>query len=461
MKASILTAIAMAACVVASPMGSLAQARDEVAARSGCPCACPSCDDEPGVPSVPSTGTPEPEKPSGPPPVDVPGVPGGPSGPGAPVPEEPSVPAPGGPGAPVPEEPSVPAPGGPGAPTVPEEPSVPAPNGSGGPGAPTTPEVPATTGVPNPPAVPSSPVDTPTTPEQPPHQGGEDEGDNDDDEGDDEGDNDDDEGDDDHEGGCPTCGNKPEPCDEEGCHGTGHLIQDLGPQGKKLLTVIGLDSQKLLVSLSPAVTHLLEGLGLIGLGKPVGEVIKEAATVGELIADLGDPIECLLTVVGQDTGYLLIRLDPGLAGLLKGLGLPSIANPVGNLIGAVGKSLKRQDGLLEDIAPVVDCILRIVGDDLQILLVRLSGPVAELVAGLGLTTLAEPVGEVIRSAATVGELVHDLGPVVGCLLTVVGEDGELLLVRLAPAVADLVSGLGLPALGVPVGEVINALGESI
>lgn len=315
------------------------------------------------------------------------------------------------------------------------------------PGVPSLPpsETPAPTPIPVPsgvPTIPGIPSGVPTPTGLPPVPGNPD---------DPEGPEDPEDPEDPHKGGC----------DDRGCHGTGHLIQDLGPQANDVLTIVGLHTEKLLLKLSPAVAHLLAGLGLAGVGEPVGEIIKSAATIGELIADLGDPVECLLTVVGQDGGYLLIALKPSLTGLIAGLGLPSIAQPVGNIVGTIGEHLKRDDGLLEDLAPTVNCVLKVVGEDSKILLVALSQPVADLVTGLGLGQLAEPVGEVIKAAATVGDLVYDLGDPVECILTIVGEDGGILLVRLAPSVANLISGLGLPGVGIPVGQVVETLGEAL
>ncbi|PYH84791.1 hypothetical protein BO82DRAFT_276279, partial [Aspergillus uvarum CBS 121591] len=247
---------------------------------------------------------------------------------------------------------------------------------------------------------------------------------------------------------------------------TGHLIQDLGPQADRLLKVVGSGTEELLIQLSDPVADLLAGLGLVGLSQPVGNILRSASSIGELVSDLGQPVDNLCIVTGKGLGFFLIALDHPIADLLRGLGLDALAQPVGNILSEIGSSLKRRTdvakpaGLLEELAPVVDCILQITGEDLKPLLIRLSNPLAQLLINLGLNEAGRSVGQVIRSAASVGDLIADLGPVVDCLLTVVGEDGGLLLIQLDPDVAALVSGLGLPAVGVPVGEIVGELGNA-
>ncbi|RAH42334.1 uncharacterized protein BO95DRAFT_371115, partial [Aspergillus brunneoviolaceus CBS 621.78] len=248
---------------------------------------------------------------------------------------------------------------------------------------------------------------------------------------------------------------------------TGHLIQDLGPQADRLLKVVGSGTEELLIQLSDPVTDLLAGLGLVGLSQPVGSLLRSASSIGELVSDLGQPVDNLCIVTGKGLGFLLIELDHPVADLLRELGLDALAQPVGNVLSDIGSSLKRRTdvskpaGLLEELAPVVDCILQITGEDLKPLLIRLSNPVAQLLVNLGLNEAGRSVGQVIRSAASVGDLIANLGPVVDCLLTVVGEDGGLLLIKLDPDVAALVSGLGLPAIGVPVGTIVGELGNAL
>lgn len=122
--------------------------------------------------------------------------------------------------------------------------------------------------------------------------------------------------------------------------------------------------------------------------------------------------------------------------------------------GATGK-------LLTDAAGPVKNLLTVLGQDLKVLLIELSPEVAALVSGLGLPSVGIPLGSVVASASEVGQLVSDIAPGVEGLLTVVSNDGSALLIQLAPSVAALISGLGLPAVGVPVGTVIATIGQHL
>jgi hypothetical protein len=241
---------------------------------------------------------------------------------------------------------------------------------------------------------------------------------------------------------------------------TGQVVQDLAPGVNQVLTVTGPNAEKLLIELSPSVAGLLSGLGLPSVGVPVGSVIASAATVGELVKDLGNNVEGLLTVVGADVGALLIQLSPEVAGLVSGLGLPSVGVPVGTVVGTLGATLKRRE-VVQDLAPQVQDILEVTGPDAKRLLIQLSPSVAGLLAGLGLPGVGVSVGQVVATAGSVGDLLQDLGAPVAGTLTVVAQDGGLLLVQLAPSIASLVAGLGLPGVGVSVGTVVATLGANL
>ncbi|KAF7595667.1 hypothetical protein BBP40_005111 [Aspergillus hancockii] len=244
---------------------------------------------------------------------------------------------------------------------------------------------------------------------------------------------------------------------------SGHVVQDAGHGVNQVLTVTGPNAKNLLIELSPEVAGLLSGLGLPAVGVPVGEVVKSAATVGDLVKDLGPVVDGLLTVVSKDVGALLIKLSPDVAGLLTGLGLPSVGVPVGSIVATLGQNLKRSaDGkIVEDLAPKVQDVLEVTGPDAKRLLVQLSPSVASLLAGLGLPGVGTAVGSIVKTAGNVGDLLKDLAVPVKNLLTVVGQDGSLLLIQLSPDVAGLLTGLGLPALGTSVGSVVATLGENL
>ncbi|KAE8154495.1 hypothetical protein BDV25DRAFT_135929 [Aspergillus avenaceus] len=243
----------------------------------------------------------------------------------------------------------------------------------------------------------------------------------------------------------------------------GHILPDVGHGANQVLTVTGQDAKKLLIELSPEVAGLLSGLGLPAIGEPVGEVIKTAASVGDLLSDVGDVTEGLLTVVSKDGDALLIKLSSDVTGLLSGLGLPALGVPIGSIVSTLGENLKRTaDGkIVEDVAPKAKDVLEVTGADSKRLLVQLSPSVASLIGSLGLPGVGTSVGQIVKSAGSVGDLLKDLGEPVQNLLTVVGQDGSFLLIKLSSDVAGLLTGLGLPALGTSVGNVVATLGSSL
>ncbi|BCR88320.1 uncharacterized protein ACHE_40884A [Aspergillus chevalieri] len=242
----------------------------------------------------------------------------------------------------------------------------------------------------------------------------------------------------------------------------GRIVQDVSKPVNQILSVTGPNAKQLLIELSPEVAGLLSGLGLGALGGPVGSIVASAANVGDLVKDLGPKVEGLLTVVDKDLGALLIQLSPEVAGLVSGLGLPNVGVPVGSVVSTLGENLKRSNGkLVEDLAPQVQDVLEVTGPNAERLLVQLSPSVASLLTGLGLPSVGTPVGEIVKKAGSVGELVKDLGAPVNNLLTVVGQDGGALLIQLSPSVASLLTGLGLPGVGSSVGAVVATLGKNL
>lgn len=253
-------------------------------------------------------------------------------------------------------------------------------------------------------------------------------------------------------------------CEGEKCHGTGHLVQDLGPQVDRLLTVTGTDGQNTLVQVNEDVYNLLSGR--VGLGESVGEIIGDAATAGDLVADLGPIVNCILTIVGDDSKSLLVRLAPDLADLLRGagitLGLDSIQKPIGNLLKPVNGLLKPVNGLLGSLGLNLKRdepshpfkIHDKTGHDQEVLI---KGPVGDKLHEKGITGV---IGAVTRVSISLTELVKDLGPETDNLLVVLGRETGYLLIRLDPAVAQLVNTL-LPHLGRPLGKIVKTVGESL
>ncbi|KAJ6090138.1 hypothetical protein N7486_008953 [Penicillium sp. IBT 16267x] len=241
----------------------------------------------------------------------------------------------------------------------------------------------------------------------------------------------------------------------------GHIVQNLGPQLNNVLTITGTDIQPLLIELSPEVTALVSSLGLGALGVPLGSIVASASSLGDLVTGLGPHVDGLVTVVGADVGALLISLSPEVAGLVSGLGLPTVGVPVGSVLATVGSSLKKRNQIVGDLAPEVKEILTVTGPNAKQLLIKLSPEVASLVSGLGLPSVGVPVGEVVKTAANVGDLLVDISTPVENLLKVVNKDGSALLIQLSPEVASLVAGLGLSATGASIGSVIATVGANL
>ncbi|KAL4751631.1 hypothetical protein BDW72DRAFT_173398 [Aspergillus terricola var. indicus] len=243
----------------------------------------------------------------------------------------------------------------------------------------------------------------------------------------------------------------PTPCVDEECHGTGHLIQDLGPQVNRALTVTGADGERFLVQVNEDVYNLLSGR--VSLSDSIGEIVGDAATIGDLIADLGPVIDCILTIVGEDSHILLVRLAPQIAELLRGagvtLGLDAINNPIGGLLGGLTGGLLARD----EAQP-----LTVTGQSGQDLPVALDGVVGST---LHENNVSGPIGYVIDVAISLTELLqHPLAQDCEDLIVVIGRDTGALLIRLAPGVAGLLDGL-LPGIASPVGRIIAIAGDSL
>ncbi|KAJ5899012.1 hypothetical protein N7495_003756 [Penicillium taxi] len=240
----------------------------------------------------------------------------------------------------------------------------------------------------------------------------------------------------------------------------GKLVQNLGPELDNILTITGPNVKTLLIELSPEVTALVSGLGLPGLGVPLGSIVASASSLGDLVSGLGPTVDGLVTLVGADVGALLVSLSPEVAGLVSGLGLPTVGVPVGTVVATLGTSLKRGE-ILQDLAPATKDTITVTGSNSKQLLVKLSPSVTSLVAGLGLTTISGPVGSVIKTAGGVGDLLEDLSVPLEQVLIITGDDGQKLLVQLSPSVVSLVAGLGLTGVATPVGAVVSTVGTNL
>ncbi|OQD65482.1 hypothetical protein PENPOL_c006G05737 [Penicillium polonicum] len=180
--------------------------------------------------------------------------------------------------------------------------------------------------------------------------------------------------------------------------GVGALVTGLGPVVDGLVTVFGADVGALLISLSPEVAGLVSGLGLPTVGVPVGTVVATLGKNlkrGEIVQDLAPKVKTTLTVTGKNAKNLLVELSPSVTSLVAGLGLTTISGPIGSIV-AEASSV---GDLLVHISEPVENLLHIVGNDGKHLLVKLSPSVVALVTGLGLPTVATPLGAVLTTVA--------------------------------------------------------------
>ncbi|KAJ5374835.1 hypothetical protein N7517_006841 [Penicillium concentricum] len=180
--------------------------------------------------------------------------------------------------------------------------------------------------------------------------------------------------------------------------GLGALVTGLGPVVDGLVTVVGADVGALLISLSPEVAGLVSGLGLPTVGVPVGTVVATLGKNlkrGEIVQDLAPKVKTTLTVTGQNAKKLLIELSPSVTSLVAGLGLTTISGPIGSIVAEAADV----GDLVKDISEPIENLLHIVGKDGKNLLIKLSPSVVELVTGLGLPTVATPLGAILTTVA--------------------------------------------------------------
>ncbi|KAJ5168217.1 uncharacterized protein N7482_003811 [Penicillium canariense] len=203
----------------------------------------------------------------------------------------------------------------------------------------------------------------------------------------------------------------------------------------------------------PVVSKLGDLTSLLNLGSSsTGKAgTLPIAQNGHLVQDLGPELNNVLTITGPNVQTLLIELSPEVTALVSGLGLPALGVPLGSIV-ASASSL---GDLVTGLGPHVDGLVTVVGAD-----------VAGLVSGLGLPTVGIPVGTVVATLGTSlkrnaapGEIVQDLAPTVKSILTVTGPNAKQLLIKLSPSVAALVDGLGLTSIGGSVGSVIKTAGN--
>lgn len=186
---------------------------------------------------------------------------------------------------------------------------------------------------------------------------------------------------------------------------------------------------------------------------------KQGQGSGHIVQDAGHELDGILTITGPNAQKLLIKLAPEVAGLLSSLGLP----PLGTAVGSIVASASTLGELITGLGPNVDGLLTAVGEGGDYLLIQLSPVVAGLVSGLGLPGVGVPVGTALITAGNNlkrDKVLGDIIPKVRDVVEVEGDNAERLLVQLSPSVAALVSGLGLPGVGVPLGKVVDDASEA-
>ncbi|KAL4895975.1 hypothetical protein BDV59DRAFT_199199 [Aspergillus ambiguus] len=202
---------------------------------------------------------------------------------------------------------------------------------------------------------------------------------------------------------------------------------------------------------------------LSNLDELLGSKLPVVSNLGDLNGVLGG----LLGNLGGDSKLPLGDVLSGLTGILGNLGgnLPTGTSsivPTPSAAAAPTPAVGGSSGkLLQDLAPKVNDVLTVTGPNAKTLLLKLSPEVASLVSGLGLPQLGVPLGGVVASASSVGDLVTSLGPQVDGLVTVVAQGVGALAIKLSPEVAGLVSGLGLPGVGTSVGTILATVGNSL
>ncbi|KAJ5109086.1 hypothetical protein N7456_005761 [Penicillium angulare] len=209
----------------------------------------------------------------------------------------------------------------------------------------------------------------------------------------------------------------------------------------------------------PVVSSLGDLTKVFG-GSSSGSDSSPAVQNGHLVQNLGPELNNVLTITGTDLQPLLLQLSPEVTALVSSLGLGALGVPLGSIV-ASASSL---GDLVTGLGPHVDGLVTVVGADVGALLISLSPEVAGLVSGLGLPTVGVPVGTILATTGSSlkkrGELLKDLAPEVEQILTITGPNAKNLLVKLSPSVASLVSGLGLPGVGVPAGKIVKTAGNA-
>lgn len=237
---------------------------------------------------------------------------------------------------------------------------------------------------------------------------------------------------------------------------TGQVTGQVTSQVHSVLTVTDQASKLVLVELEPTVAGLLSGLNLGGVTQPVGQIIQVAPTVGAL--NLNGATGGLLTVGTSEGSVALVKLTSTVEGLLSGLGLPEVGSLVGSLVGTLeGVASGVTGNMKRDPVSDVMTITDLAGNPL---LVQVEPTVLSLLGGLDLSNVQGAVGTVVAEVPAVSGLAAAAQGVAADptqLFGVLGEDGtSALLVKVEGTATGLLSLLGLSSLTSTVGSVVPA-----
>ncbi|KAJ5570074.1 uncharacterized protein N7459_009504 [Penicillium hispanicum] len=176
----------------------------------------------------------------------------------------------------------------------------------------------------------------------------------------------------------------------------------------------------LLIELGPEGTVRLRP----GSRSPRGSIVASARFLGDLVTGLGPHVDGHVTAIGADTSSRVLH---EFSGLVSGMGRPT----VGTVVATLDQNLKR-GAILPDFE-----ILTVTGTDTKSLLIELPPEVGSLLTGLDLPSVGTPAAIIVKTADNIGDLISDISDPTKVLLTIIGNDGQKLLIQLSPEVGAL------------------------
>lgn len=167
--------------------------------------------------------------------------------------------------------------------------------------------------------------------------------------------------------------------------------------GSNFMTVATEGGSVALVKLTSTVEGLLSGLGLPQVGSLVGSLVGtiEGLGSGSLKRDV---TETVMHIVGMNGDVLPVKLGSNVLGLLSGLDLSSVQGPVGTVV-AQASSVTGLVSKAESITADPTQLFSVLSEDgSSAMLVKLEGTATGLLSALGLGSLENVVGSVVGGA---------------------------------------------------------------